>query len=210
MSNEDFISKVERQAAAIKGLIDFSELTDLGKKAGEMGVKAMNAHTLQGRFKGGEKAAEPYSTSDLPMFFFGEWRYIQRTGNIRINNPAARQTNRLIEKKDVRWVTTRAGKRLPIMKGGYATWLKYTRPGKDLSKVDLTYTGDMLRNLTYQTVAKEGIIEVTFFVRPPHDRKAWYTHRLRNWLTLFDDEADHINRTLSEEFTVQILTKISE
>ena len=200
----DDSEKLRRHVIGLRGLIGNPQLLNLSRKTGDMGQALIETHVADGRFLGGRYAEKGYSTFDLPVFFFGEFEYIERTGNIRISNPETRQSNVLIKADDIRWITTREGKRYAYVKGGYATWLRKTRPGKNLNKVNLQYNGDMMRAFTYTVSVHTNGAEVHWYVRPPQDRKAAFTHRQREWLGFFPDELDAIIEMARTEFGVLI------
>lgn len=208
MSFEDSNKKLRKHIFGIKQLISNPDLRQLLKDTQVLGTRYIDSHNTEGRYLGGEYANRGYSTTTLPMFFFGDATLVERTGNIRLNNPKMNVSNVLIKKQDIEWYTSNEGKRMAYLRGGYATFLKYTRPGKSRTKVDHTFTGAMLRNLTSDLVFHQQGGQVTWYVRPPHDRKAAFTNAKREWMGLFRDEIDEIAKMASRNFGLIIYDEL--
>lgn len=208
MSFEESNEKLRKHIFGIKQLISNPDLTQLLKDTQMLGTRYIDSHNTEARYLGGEYAHKGYSQVTLPMFFFGDATLVERTGNMRLNNPRMNVSNVLIKKHDIQWATSADGKKLAYLKGGYSTFLKYTRPGKSRHKVDHTFTGAMLRNLTSDLVFHRNGGEVTWYVRPPHDRKAAFTNAKREWMGLFRDEIDEIAKMASNSFGLLIYDEL--
>lgn len=195
-------ARLGKHILGIKQLIDNPDLRGLSEETGKLGQRFMDMHNVQGNYLGGEYQNRGYSTATLPLFFFGDATLVERSGNMRLSAPEFNLSNLLIKKQDIDWHTTREGKKMAYLKGGYSTFLRYARPGKNLSKVDHTFTGAMLRNLTYDMIFQQNGATITWYVRPPHDRKAAFTHAKREWLGLFSSEIEEIAQMASEKFGI--------
>jgi len=204
------LQDLRKHIIGIKGLIGNPELEYLSKQTAEMGQTMIDLHNTQGHYYGGEYAEKGYSTANLPVFFFGDFTVVEKTGNIRVNAPKMNLSNVLIKKEDIDWYTTNEGKRTAYVKGGYRTWLKYTRSGKNLNKVDHQFTGAMLRNLTHELVIHTKGSEIRWFVRSPHDKKAYYTHIRRNWLGFFDKEIDRLLDMAKQKYSLAIFERLTK
>lgn len=200
MSFEKGNKKLKRHILSIRQLISNPDLRGLAEETGAMGEAFLQMHNIQSKFLGGEYANKPYSRTNLPLFFFGEAVLVERTGNMRLSNPELQITNLLIRAQDIDWFTTREGKKMPFLKGGYSTFLKYARPGKNLNKVNHEFSGAMLRNLTHDMVFETNGATIRWYVRPPHDRKAYYTNLQREWMGFFQEEVDQIAQMAARKF----------
>jgi len=199
MATEGRNKELDRHILGIKSLISSPVLKDLSELTGNIGVGLIDEHTRNGKFYGGEYANRPYSTVDLPVFFFGNFEVVEKTGNIRVNGREGPSNVLLKLDKDFYWRKAKStGKATAYLKNGYAGWLKKTRPGKNLQEPDLTYSGAMLRNLTYSVTVTSERSQIEFYVRPPEDLKAYYTHIKRNWLGFFEKEINKIIERASQ------------
>lgn len=200
---------LNRHILGIKQLVSNPDLRGLTEETGLMGQRFIEMHNIEGRYLGGDYAAKGYSTTTLPLFFFGDATLVERTGNMRVNAPRFNLSNVLIKKEDIDWHTSRTGKKVAKLVGGYATWLRYTRPGKNLGKVDHTFTGGMLRNLTHEMIFQTNASEVRWYVRPPHDAKAAYTNAKREWMGLFREEIREIAKMAANKYGLIIVDNLS-
>lgn len=205
---EEANKKLGRHILGIKQLISNPDLRGLVEDTGIMGQRFIEMHNIDSNYLGGDYATKGYSRTTLPMFFFGEGTLVERTGNMRLNAAQHNISNLLIKKEDIFWTTTREGKKRAWLQGGYATFLKYARPGKNLNKVDHTFTGAMLRNLTHDMIFMTNGAEVRWYVRPPHDAKAAFTNAKREWMGLFREEIEDIARMASERFGLIIVDNL--
>lgn len=191
--------EIEKHVLGIKSLISNPQLKQLSELTGNIGVGLIDKHVRDGEFYGGDYANRPYSTVDLPLFFFGSYKVVEGSGNIKLTADEGPSNVLLKEEEDFYWRKSQStGKSTPYMRDGYANWLRKTRPGKSTSKVDLTYNGDMLRNLTFSITISSDQSQIEFYVRPPEDEKAYYTHIKRHWLGFFEHELTKIIERASE------------
>lgn len=184
--------KLDKHILGIKSLISNPQLRKLSKLTGNIGVTMIDEHTRAGDYYGGEYQNRPYSSVDLPVFFFGDFKIVERTGNIRVNARVGPSNILLKLDEDFYWRTTQQGNSTAYLRDGYAGWLRKTRPGKGTQTVDHTYTGSMLRNLTFTITVQTNQSTIEWYVRPPDDEKAYYTHIRRHWLGFFDREITKI------------------
>lgn len=207
--NKESLERLRRHRLGIRSLIDAPQLKTLAEKTGTMGQGFIEMHNVQGRFLGGDYASKGYSETTLPVFFFGDWTLIERTGNIRITNPEMNVSDVLIRKEDIIWTTSQDGRKRAWVRGGYRTWLKATRPGKNLSRVDHTFTGAMLRAFTHEIIFRTDSAQIRWYVRSPQDKKAFYTNQKRRWMGLFNDEIDQIVEMARNEYSLAIINEVS-
>lgn len=209
MSFEDSSAKLDKHILGIKQLINNPDLSGLIKRTGEMGQQFIEMHNIEANYLGGDYATKGYSSTTLPLFFFGQFTLVERTGNIRLTNEELQVTNMLIRKEHIHWTTTKEGKRMAWLQGGYRTFLRHARPGKNLDKVDHQFSGDMLRALTHEIRFFENGAEVRWYVRSPQERKALWTHNKRNWMGLFREEIDQIKQMASREYALIIYDQLT-
>lgn len=208
MSFEDSQNRLRKHILGIKNLVSNSELVGLVAETGIVGQAMIDAHNTEGRYLGGDYANKGYSTTTLPLFFFGDFTLVERTGNVRLSNPELQIGGLLIRKEDIQWTTSNSGRKVAWLKGGYAKFLKYSRPGKSINKVDHTFSGAMLRNLTHDTTIETHSATVRWYVRSPHDKKAYYTNLRRRWLGFFEEELDMIKQMAANQYGLIIYEKI--
>lgn len=201
--------RLRKHTFGLKSLIDNPQLRRLLNKSGALGQTLIEMHNIQGRYLGGKFANRGYSTKDLPVFFFGQGIYNPENKTITLNAPRFNINNILISSDKLRWITTQDGRRTAILKGGYSQFLRLTRPGKNLSKVDHTFTGGMLRNLTFDFTITTKSGQVRFFVRPPHDDKARWTHNKRQWMGFFEDDIRKVREMAIDEFGLILVEELS-
>lgn len=196
--------KLRNHILGLRQLLDGPDLRGLLKETGNMGEQFMQFHNIEGNYLGGAYADRPYSTTTLPLFFFGKISIDENSGDAFLTDTETLTTNLRIPSSEIFWRSKGDGSKMAYLRGGYATWLRYKRPGKNLQKPDHSLTGGMLRNLTFDMTFEHKVATVRWYVRPPHDQKAWWTHRRREWLGLFRSEVDQIARMASEKFGVEV------
>lgn len=208
MSFEDSTKKLRKHRFGIKEMLSNPELRELSEETGKLGHRMMLDHNLQGNYLGGDYANKPYSTTNLPLFFFGNATLVERTGNVRLSAPEMNIGSLLIKREDIYWSTDSQGNKMMWLRGGYATFLKYARPGKNLEKVDHQFTGQMLNAFTYDITFTTKGSEIRWYVRPPHDAKAAYTNAKRQWMGFFDEELEQVAEMASQKFGLIIYEKL--
>lgn len=200
MSNQEADKKLNKHILNLKTLIDMDGLRQLSTQTGFMGEMFIRSHSEDAKYLGGTHQHRGYSTTALPIFFFGASNYVPKTQNVRLNAPKFNISNLLIKKEDVFWIKRKDGSSVAYLKDGYSTFLKYARPGKNLNKVDHTFTGQMLNALTHDFTITTKKAEIRFFVRSPHHEKAYYTNLIRQWMGFFDEEIDQIKKMASDKY----------
>lgn len=208
-SFEKSTKRLQHHILGIKQLISNPDLRGLSEDTGIMGQALIYQHNIDGNYMGGAYENRKYSTSNLPIFFFGEATLVERTGNLRLSNPELNISNVLIKKEDIFWTKDSQGNNIAWLQGGYAKFLKYARPGKNLNKVDHQFTGAMLRNLTFDLNFTQNGSEVRWYVRSPHADKAGWTHRRREWMGFFQKEIDQIAQMAAKKFGLIIFDTLS-
>lgn len=208
-NNKANLAKLSKHRFSLTKLIQNPDLKGLLEEAGRKGEALIQMHNIEGRYLSGDYMNKGYSTKTLPVFYFGSATLVERTGNLKLSSPEKNISNIIIKKDDIEWRKSKEGNSVAYLRGGYATFLKYTRPGKNLSKVDHTFTGQMLAALTHDVTIHSDGGTVEFFVRPPHDDKAYYTNLKREWMGFFDEEIQMIAEMASEGYGLIISDMIS-
>lgn len=204
MSFEESSKKLRKHILGLKQLVSNPDLRGLVKRTGQMGQQFIEMHNTDAKYLGGDYATKGYSKTTLPLFFFGQFTLVERTGNVRLNNAELQVTSMLIRKEDIFWSTTQEGKKIAWLQGGYSTFLRYARPGKNLDKVDHQYSGDMLRALTHELTFFENGAQVRWYVRSPQERKALWTHNKREWMGFFRKEIEAIKKMAANDYALII------
>lgn len=209
MSNSDALNLLREHTQRIRGLAKDTPIASVMRYAGLAAQEMIESHNRRGEYFGGDYADRPYSTRDLPLFFFGKF-HVPRTpdGTYTVNSQKTNVYGVQIEQDDVYWRSTTFGRKRAYLKGGYAKWLQYTRPGKSLTRVNHQYTGMMLRNLNQDVMTTPTRGTVTIYVRSPHDRKAFYTHKRRNWMGLTRREADILSQRVAQRYGAEVFDSL--
>lgn len=208
-NNTANLKKLSNHRFQLTKLIQNPDLKGLLEESGAKGESLIQMHNLQGRYLSGDYMNKGYSTTTLPVFYFGSATLVERTGNLKLSSPEKNISNIIIKKDDIEWKKSKEGKKVAYLRGGYATFLKYTRPGKNLSKVDHTFTGQMLNALTHDIAINSDGGSVEFYVRSPHEDKAYYTNLRREWMGFFDDEIQMLAEMASEGYGLIISDMLS-
>lgn len=201
-------ARLQKNIIALDGLAKEADLKGLVEDTGLRGEEMIDSHNREGKYFGGAYRDRPYSRTDLPLFFIGSFDRAPN-GDYNVKSPRQNSSAR-IRSNDVRWTTSSTGRKTAWLRGGYSTWLRYTRPGKSLNKVDHQYTGAMLRNLTHDTRITPNRASIRWYVRSPHDKKAYYTHLRRNWMGLTEDEIQDIKTFAAREYGARIVDRLRD
>lgn len=161
--------------------------------AGKRAKFFVDQHARKGQFRGGDLAQKGYSTKWIPAFFLGTLTSNQN-GSINVKHYF---TSGVLPKQDIEWRT--GLKKTAYYTKGYKGWRELT--GRNTSKVDLTFSGEMLRNLTYQTKVSGGILTVQVFVKAPYNDRMSFTNARREWVYLSQQEI----KTISDELARSLL-----
>jgi hypothetical protein len=153
----------------------------------------VDRHAKQGEFKSGDLANSPYSKKWIPAFFLGGVTY---GDSVRVQNYF---TSATLPNEDVEWRIWK-GKKTPFYTMGYAGFRRLT--GRQTSHVDLTFSGQMLRNLTSRVRLSPNGFRVQVFVKEPFNDRMRWTNNRRKWLYLKDSEIDTIKEGFLRELTL--------
>lgn len=163
------------------------------ENAGPMAVAMIDTRTRKGEFLGGPDANKGYSTNPIASWKLG--KLSRGSSGTYILRSDTMNTSAMTQGGDLKWYT-KEGKRGALFMGGYRRWRELT--GRGTGFVNLTFTGAMLRALTYAVKVLSGSSAATeIFVNTPQAEKAAYTDARRNWIGLnAQEEAKILKNTL--------------
>jgi hypothetical protein len=167
---------------AIRESITPAKTRILVNRAGAQGMAIIDTRTRRGEFTGGSLKSTGYSTKAMILTGSRGFRYESGSASLLSNS---------LSKSDYIWRVIN-GRTVPLLIGGYKKYREIT--GRRTDRVDLTFTGDMLRSLRYEVGHNAAVI------RPGPDQmaKAAGTDAKREWMNLTNDEQDAIARALEQ------------
>lgn len=176
-------------------------LTAARTKIAPLVTGMIKAHALAGRFLGGG-SQEPntgYSKNTLPAYYLGK---LQKNGSGRWQLQSDKFNKTVTPRVgDLEWRTVR-GKKVAYMIGGYRRFKQLA--GRDVSSVNLTFTGRMLGSVESQAAANTDGVRITTGATGGEQSKAAYTNAMYEWLGLHDDERAGVRRVLVKFIEDQI------
>lgn len=156
-------------------------LNSASEKAGARSRFFVDKHARNGDFRSGVWKDKGYSDKWIPAFFLGKTTY-NDNGSVMVQGYF---TSANLPANDIEWRNKTA-----YYKKGYKGWRQLT--GRQVSKVDLTFSGQMLQNLTYRTKSSGNMVTIEVFVKAPYNDRMSYTNAKREWVYLKDAEIKKI------------------
>ena len=160
------------------------------QRAGDRARFFVDKHAREGDFRSGDLASAGYSTSWIPAFFLGE-ATINESG-ITVRNYF---TSAKLPDADIEWRKWN-GKATAFYTKGYKGFRELT--GRQTATVDLTFSGQMLRNLTSRSRQSGNKLIIEVFVKNPYNDRMLFTNARREWLYLKPDEIEKVKDTFAK------------
>lgn len=154
----------------------------------------VDGHARNGEFSGGDLANQGYSETTIPAYFLGSLDVV--LGGIKATNYF---TSAILPDEDIKWRWSKKGRITPYYTKGYKGFRQQT--GRQTASVDLTFSGQMLRNLSARVRPQGRSFVVDVYVKAPFNERMTYTNNRRKWLYLSNSEV----RTISSDFRRNLL-----
>ncbi len=163
---------------------------------GPYSVFTINRRTNAGRFLGGTHANAGYSSSPLPLWFFGRMTRTESGYDVNYIDGNFSTTVSLSDNQ-VQWGRNPFGSRsTPWLIGGYRAFKQAS--GRSTA-VNLQFSGQMLNSLRYFTRTYAGGVSLSLTTSPDQQDKAAWTNRKRRWLDMGEGELDRFEDLLSNQ-----------
>ena len=170
----------EQAAVEIGKILDDAKLADVTNLAGARALTLIDQHTRRGEFLGGALRSKCYSTNPISAW---------KLPRVTYSNGSLKTGSNEFPKSDIQW-SSDGVKNNPVYLKGYRGFRKIW--GRQVGHVDMTFSGDMLRSLNYQVRGTMAVVTVS----PDQMKKAVETNKLRQWLSLSDDELAEIKKVI--------------